>query len=231
VIKRHAPLHWPYAILLLSLLPIGLLGCAASGPKLSPMQIREMTTREIEGSYENVFRATLTVLQDNGYVVKNTDMDSGLIVATIDKATSGGNQFAQALFMGYVSDKGKEYEASCMVSELNKRRSEVRINIQETSYGQSSKWSGTSKQGAKQIYDPAIYKTLFDNILLEVKRREAINPSGEPAAASEVMPAVEAEEAPDEAPPADAGEQSDQMEEPADTTPDETTPEDSDETD
>ena len=155
-------------------------GCATTGPKLSQMQVRELTTRAIAGSYDNVFRSTLTVLQDNGYVVKNTDMGSGLIVATIDKEASGGSQFAQAVFLGYVSEKGKVFEASCMVSEMNKELCELRIMIQETQYGQSSAWSGTSKQGGKQIYTPEVYKSLFDNIFLEVKRREAINPTRSP---------------------------------------------------
>lgn len=75
---------------------------------------------------------------------------------------------------------GKVFEASCMVSEMNKELCELRIMIQETQYGQSSAWSGTSKQGGKQIYTPEVYKSLFDNIFLEVKRREAINPTRSP---------------------------------------------------
>lgn len=160
-----------------ALFVIVLAGGCATAPRLTPMQIREISTREIEGSYENVYRATMTVLQDNGYVITNTDMASGLIVATIDKETSGGSQFAQALFLGHVADKARVYEASCMVSELNDTRSDLRIVIQETKLGQSSSFSGTSRQDSKQIYDPAIYKALFDSITIEVKRREAINPT------------------------------------------------------
>ena len=142
--------------------------------QLSPMQVRQITTRLIEGSYENIFRATLTVLQDQGYVIKNTDMNSGLIVGNVDRAADGGSQFVQALFLGYVSDKGTEVEASCMVNKINDTSSEVRINIQEVKYGQASKWSGTSKQNSKQIYDEKIYQELFNQITVEVKRREAM---------------------------------------------------------
>ncbi|MCK4303409.1 MAG: hypothetical protein KAY24_04160 [Candidatus Eisenbacteria sp.] len=150
-------------------------GCTTA-PKLTTMQIRQLTVRQVEGSYENTYRATMTVLQDNGYVIKNTDMDSGLIVGTIDKEASGGSQFMQALFSGHVADKGRVYEASCMVGKLSDSASEVRINIQETTYGESSAFSGTSKQKARQIYDPEIYAALFNAITVEVKRREAINP-------------------------------------------------------
>lgn len=150
-------------------------GCQ-TGPQLSPMQIRQLTTRTIEGSYENVYRATLTVLQDQGYILKSTDMNSGLIVATVDRATSGGSQFMQGLFSGYVSDKGTMVEISCMVNKLNETSNDLRINIQETKYGQSSQWSGTGTQDVKRIYDEKVYQGLFNQILTEVKRREAINP-------------------------------------------------------
>lgn len=74
-----------------------LVGCA-TGPQLSQMQIRQLTTKMIEGSYENVFRATMAVLQDQGYIIKNTDMNSGLIVANIDRETSNFSQAMQAIF-------------------------------------------------------------------------------------------------------------------------------------
>jgi len=151
-----------------------ILGCAA-GPKLSPMQIRQITTKMMTGSYENVYRSCLTVFQDQGYIIKQTDMDAGLIVANVDRATSGGSQLAQALFLGYVANKGTEVEVSCMVNKLSETNSEVRINIQEVNYGQSSVWSGTSKQKSKTIYDTKLYNNLFNQIQVEVKRREAIN--------------------------------------------------------
>lgn len=160
-------------ILSLIIITIIFLNCAV-GPQLSPMQIRQMTTKLISGSYEDSYRASLTVLQDQGYIIKNTDMASGLIVANVDRASDAGSQFAQALFLGYVADKGTEVEVSCMVNKLSNTNTEIRLNIQETNYGQSSKWSGYSKQNARQIYDPDLYHKIFNDIELEVKRRQAI---------------------------------------------------------
>lgn len=154
-----------------------LLGGCAPVPKLSSMQIRQITTRMFEGSYEDIYRSCLTVLQDQGYIIKSTDMNSGLIVANVDRAVSGGSQFAQSMLLGYVADKGTEVEVSCMVNRINDQRSEVRINIQETQYGQASVWSGTSKQNTKTIYNKEVYNNLLNQILVEVKRREAINSS------------------------------------------------------
>ncbi len=146
-----------------------LVGCAA-GPQLSQMQIRQLTTKMIEGSYENVFRATMTILQDQGYVIKNTDMNSGLIVANIDRETSGGSQFMQALFLGRITDKNTVIEVSATVNKLNEENQELRLNLQETNYSGSG-----AKQNIKQIYDEKVYQNLFNDITLEVKRREAMN--------------------------------------------------------
>lgn len=146
-----------------------LVGCAA-GPQLSQMQIRQLTTKMIEGSYENVFRATMTILQDQGYVIKNTDMNSGLIVANIDRETSGGSQFMQALFLGRITDKNTVIEVSATVNKLNEENQELRLNLQETNYSGSG-----AKQNIKQIYDEKVYQDLFNQITLEVKRREAMN--------------------------------------------------------
>jgi len=151
-----------------------IMGCA-TGPQLSPMQIRQITTKLINGSYDDTYRATLTVLQDQGYIIKNTDMESGLIVANVDRASSTGSQVTQAILLGYVSDKGTEVEVSCMVNKLSNTNTEIRLNIQETNYGQSSIWSGTSKQKVKQIYEPELYSKIFNEIEVEVKRRQAMN--------------------------------------------------------
>lgn len=154
---------------LIFLLLTFIVGCA-SGPQLSQMQIRQLTTKIIEGSYENVFRSTMTILQDQGYVIKNTDMNSGLIVANIDRETSVGSQFMQALFLGTITDKNTVIEISATVNKLNEQNQEVRLNIQETNYSISG-----AKQNIRQIYDEKVYQDLFNQITLEVKRREAMN--------------------------------------------------------
>lgn len=163
--------HCPLFVILIALL---LFSACTPAPKLSPMQMRQITTKMFESDYENTYRATLTVLQDQSYVIKNTDMASGLILASVDRKTSGGSQVLQVLLVGFVPDKGTEIEVSCVVNKLNETSTELRINIQEVKYGQSSVLSGTGKQDTKQIYDPKIYENLFNDIQLEIKRREAI---------------------------------------------------------
>jgi len=74
-------------------------GCAVQ-PQLSPLQKRQITTRLFDAGYENTYRSILTVLQDQGYIIKNTDMNTGLINATIDREAGKGSQVTQALIHG-----------------------------------------------------------------------------------------------------------------------------------
>lgn len=70
-----------------------LLAACAVTPPMSPQQIRAMQMRSFESTtYENVFRALKTVLQDEGYVIKNQDMVGGLIVGSIQR-TDGMSNF------------------------------------------------------------------------------------------------------------------------------------------
>jgi hypothetical protein len=61
-----------------------------------------------------------------------------------------------------------------MVNKLSEKSSKVRINIQEMKYGQSSIFRGTGKQGSKQIYQHEMYRNLFNEILVEIKRKEVL---------------------------------------------------------
>lgn len=161
------------AILVITAMFIFMVGCAVQ-PQLSPMQKRQITTRLFESGYETTYRAILTVLQDQGYIIKNTDMKAGLINASVDREAGTGSQFAQAVLLGYVVDKGSEIDASFMVNKISDNKTEVRLNMQEAQYGQSSKWSSSGKQSVRQILDPNIYNQLFNEIQTEIKRREAM---------------------------------------------------------
>ena len=54
-------------------------------PKFSEMQRRVVQTNEIEGSREDVLRATVTIFQDRGYNVENSDYEGGIVTASNDK--------------------------------------------------------------------------------------------------------------------------------------------------
>ena len=156
------------AIIVAILIPLAAAGCASAEAK-SPMQLRQIQSRTVEGNYENVFRSTMTVLRDNNYTIKNTDMASGLITAEVDREASMGSQFMQALFVGTVYHKNTFIEVSATIDKINETTQELRMNIQET---QMNAQGGRNAIG--QITNPEVYQKLFNDILVETRRREAM---------------------------------------------------------
>lgn len=141
-----------------------LAGCAAA-PRLSPMQIRQLTTRTIEGSREDTFRAVLTVLQDQGYSVRNTDMESGLISAYAARHATGP--------LGLAGDKGTGFDLSALVTPLSERHTEVRLTIRKSYEGGRTVLARVTDRGP-EVYDAEVLQEFFNQILVEVKRRQAM---------------------------------------------------------
>jgi hypothetical protein len=141
--------------------------CAPATPPLSPMQKRQMTSRTVNGSYKNIFKSTLSVLQDQDYIIKTADMNSGLITATVSKDINS--------FYSIFAKKGETFNTldvisvSATVDEISKTSSKVRISIEQQTRANTG---GTTS--SKQLYDEQTYQTLLNNISTEVKRREAV---------------------------------------------------------
>lgn len=143
-----------------------IVGCA-SQPPMSPQQRRALQTRTFENTnMDNVFRAFKTVLQDEGYVIKNQDMQGGLIVAEIQKTDSGAG-FMAALSGSNNYRTGQLFEVSVNLESLNKSTVETRLVLQEKS---QMSMGGTQGQ---EILDPKLYQTLYQKIKTEVERRKA----------------------------------------------------------
>ena len=145
---------------------LGLTACQPQ-PKMSPMQKRQITTRVIDGSYANVFGAVMTTLQDHEYIVKQASKDTGLISAEVSRDSGFWTKFATSN-NGNVSNAGTKVEVSTTLSQISNEATEVRMMIQEKVYNSSG---GTTR--SKQILDQKVYQNLFNDIKVEVKRREA----------------------------------------------------------
>lgn len=144
----------------------GMVGCATA-PQLSPMQRRSLQMRTFENaSYDTVFRAFKTVLQDDGYVITNQDMNGGLIVATIQK-TDSGSAFWAAMAGTQNYRTGEGFQLSINLEKLNKNTVESRLIIQKL-----EQYSMGGQQG-HEILDPAMYRSFYDKVRVEVERRKA----------------------------------------------------------
>ena len=126
--------------------------CAA---KLSPMQKRQITTRVVDATYADTYRATMTVLQDHGYAIRNTDMESGLIWA-----------------YAFRSDDGtRGYELSCVLERRTPRRTEIRVTIRRERTSQDRNWlAELLSSDSPDVYDADVYDGLFTEISVETRR-------------------------------------------------------------
>lgn len=151
-----------------------MLGCSSTTPQLSQMQIREITTKEIEADFKTTFKATMSVLQDQDYIIENTDFDSGLIVAEkeANKETTAGDVL-MVLFVDMRHRRSGKVRVSATVTEVTKETTKLRINIQEKSITKGTFNSGS--EDIINIQDKKIYDTLFNQISIEVERIKAIN--------------------------------------------------------
>ena len=61
-------------------------GCVgAPQPDLTPVEKREIQSRAYDSDKPTVFRATMAVLQDQGYTIRDADMETGHIAAESPK--------------------------------------------------------------------------------------------------------------------------------------------------
>ena len=141
-------------------------GCVTT-TKLSPQQRRALQVRNFESPYNHVFRAFKTVLQDEGYIIKNQDMEGGLIVAHSSKPASSGSVFLSVLAGDQNYHTGTTYEVSVNLEAIRKSYVESRVIIQKKSaYSQGAQIGG-------EIINPALYKNIYSKVMVEVERRKA----------------------------------------------------------
>ncbi len=139
--------------------------CATTN--ISPQQRRAMQVKYFENTYNNVFRAFKTVLQDEGYVIKNQDMQGGLIVARASRRSSSTSAVFMALAGQQNYQTGTTYEVSVNLEAVRKEYIESRIIIQKVdSYN-----LGGSR--GREIVDPKLYKNIYSKVMVEVARRTA----------------------------------------------------------
>ena len=143
-------------------------GCVTT-PQLSPQQRRSLQVRNFESTYNHVFRAFKTVLQDEGYIIKNQDMKGGLIVAHSSKSTGAGMAVLAALGGNKNYHTGTTYEVSVNLEAIRKQYVESRVLIQKV-----DSYSLGGSQG-REIVNPALYKNIYSKVMVEVERRKAQN--------------------------------------------------------
>lgn len=139
-------------------------GCAPMPPKpqQTQLQIREFQTRTYETKdTKMVMKAMLNVLQDDGFIVKNANVELGLITATKDADVENKGAALFAALLGGREARWKKnsiVECSGNVSDFG-NSTRVRVNF-------SLKIMNNKGEvvDVKQVDDAAFYQDFFSKV-------------------------------------------------------------------
>lgn len=152
---------------LLSTVLLFLTGCLATTPKLTPQQRRALQVRTFDASYGNVFKGARTVLQDEGYIIKNQDYDGGMILAQKETSTSNSSLFLTTVGDNQSYVTGKSFDISFSLEKINDNLTETRMTLQNTTKTSTGGVSG------REVVDAEVYNSLYNKINVEIQRRKA----------------------------------------------------------
>ena len=143
-------------VLVLVLLGFIVVGCEMRNtPKMTPMEIQSLQTRDFESSKDIVFPSVVSVFQDIGYTITSADIATGLVVA---ESTADSN-FASKFWLGI--SNVKQTKANAFIEEIGDM-TKVRINF--VNIQTTSDWYGQDDRQDTQILDAEPYRNAFEKI-------------------------------------------------------------------
>lgn len=140
-------------------------GCS-SVQTVTPLERSQMRTATLEGNYRTTFKSVMTTLENEGYTIENTDMDSGLIKASIMKNAVGK---WDTILLGTTGVSKKSLSST--VTKINNTTTRVRINIREETETHQGVYDYSN---VNEINDPLAYKELFNKLRVEIARCKAM---------------------------------------------------------
>ena len=148
-----------YLLLLVALIVLTITACTQE-PQLTPLEMQSLQQREFPVSKEVSFAATVSVLQDLGYIVDQADFNSGLITASSP------------------TKRNTETRATAFIENWRAGESRVRLNFVTSKTRNVNTITPTQNNGGTifrlnylgtrkndtQILNPAIYQSAFEKI-------------------------------------------------------------------
>jgi hypothetical protein len=177
---------------LLTITLIALLPAFVSAQQKTSIELQNIQTRTFEYNEKGVFRAVLSVLQNNKYENIRSDSAGGLITATLPPLHAGDSaseQTGKAIVSGVVgaiipfgdllgpSKKIGDLNRtiSVVVEELKPNQTSVRVVLKETEILTVSTFLATEKQTKENDMTdrPEIYQQVFEQIDKEIFVRKS----------------------------------------------------------
>jgi hypothetical protein len=132
-----------------------LAGCVTP---MSAMQRRSIESRELEGNYQDAFKATLQVFQDYGYIIKDSDHASGVI--------HGETGIRQSWF------GMQNYEITATLEQFGNNVVKERISLVKKV--KTSSQYGTQEDSVI-IDDPDLFQRLYNDVQKEMFIRKNLS--------------------------------------------------------
>ena len=158
------PMKIYFVLSLISAISLSVISCATTTPQSqqTQLQIRQFQTRSFEtNNVKMVMKAMLNVLQDDDYIVKNADLELGLLTATkeVDIENTGEAVMA-ALFGGANARWAKNsiIEITANISEYGEQ-CRVRVNFQTKKINNKDEVIKV-----KKITDAEYYQNFFSKV-------------------------------------------------------------------
>jgi len=130
-------------------------GCAT---ELTPLQRRSIEGKDLEGNFEDAFKATLQVFQDYGYIITTSDHQSGVI--------HGETGIKQVWFTM------QNTEITATIEQFGPKTVKERISIIKKI--KSSSQYGT-QENSRIIDDPQLFQKMYDDIQKEMFVRKNLS--------------------------------------------------------
>ena len=153
--------------------------------KKSSLDIQQIQTKVYKGSYNEVYKSVVSVLQDNRFKITHTDKESGIISADGTPEASENMSDAAATIGGMVipffsvlqKKKETKWFISCSVEELGEKKIFVRINItaEVKKSGFFKKAKDKSKADDLTTTAPEVYQAMFAKIDKALFVRQSLN--------------------------------------------------------
>jgi len=125
-----------------------LAGCATT---MDAMQRRSIEAKDLEGNFEDAFKATLQVFQDYGYIIKDSDHQSGVI--------HGETGVKQVWF------NMENYEVTATLEQFGPNVVKARITLVKKM--KASSQYGT-QENSQILDDPAFFQKIYNDIQKEM---------------------------------------------------------------
>ena len=139
-------------IVVLLTLTLFICGCATT---MSNLQRRSIESKELKGRFDEAFKATLQVFQDHGYIIKNSDYQSGVIQGETGKKLG---------FWGIMTN----YEITATLEQFGENIVKERLSLIQ-------KVKVELNEDSKMVDDPELFQKLYDNIQKEMFIRANLN--------------------------------------------------------